>query len=137
MRDRPEKETAGTVGFERCRSSRLEGRAKGCGGGQEAVVIVTLLRRHDDLKSRAFNLPQFFVHVRNTRVGGHGNRPFDPIVGDEHAVLPQPLENGLHCGREAADLEVSLESDPLAHAGIVGVGVWAGVVGGRSDSTPI
>ena len=102
---RPEAPKAETYG---ANSITWAGKA---GLGWRATTAPRLLRRHDDLEGRALDLAQLLVQHGDPRVGGDGNRPVDAVVGHEHAVLLQALEDRLDLGREAGDVEVLAQAD--------------------------
>src|SRR5947209_1192553 len=73
-------------------------------------------RRLDDLEVGPLELAQLVVEDREARVGRDRNGPLDAVVGDEHAVLFESLQDRLDLGREAGNIDVLAQPQPLAHA---------------------
>ena len=50
----------------------------------------------DNLERLAFHPPQFFMQVADPLVGGDRDGPIDAVVGDEHSVVLEGGQDGLH-----------------------------------------
>ena len=73
------------------------------------------------------------VGVVPLAVGGAGQEPVRAVVGDEHAVGLEALQDDPGRAVVAAQVEGRLQPEPGAHRRDVRIGGGAGLVGGRAD----
>ncbi len=61
-------------------------------------TLPQLLRRDNDLEVGSFDFPQFFVQDRDALVWRHREGPLDAVVGHEHPVAFERLEDHVDRG---------------------------------------